>query len=76
MRQAGLTPDEVSAFDRAWTNDLFGEAGKDVAKKFAAAPENYLLFAMPASLIDGASRLTIRPTPRSIRRFLLVRLRV
>ena len=77
MRQTGLTPDEVTAFDRAWTNDLFGEtAGKDVAKKSAAAPEDYLLFAMPASLLDGASRLTIRPVPRSIRRFLLVRLRV
>jgi hypothetical protein len=77
MRQTGLTPDEVTAFDRAWTNDLFGEAaGKDVAKKAAMAAEDYLLFAMPASLVDGASRLTIRPLPRSVRRFLLVRLRV
>ncbi len=77
MRETGLTPDEIAAFDRAWTNDLFGEAaGKDVAKKAALAPEDYLLFAMPASLVDGASRLTIRPAPRSIRRFLLVRLRV
>lgn len=77
MAETGLTRDEIGAFDRAWTNDLFGDAaGKDVAKKAAAAPEDYLLFAMPASLIDGASRLTIQPAARSVRRFLLVRLRV
>jgi hypothetical protein len=77
MRAVGLTPDEIAAFDRAWANDLFGEAAaKDVAKKSAPAAEDYLLFAMPASLVDGASRLVVRPAPRAVRRFLLVRVRV
>ncbi|MBI4955265.1 MAG: hypothetical protein HY908_24795, partial [Myxococcales bacterium] len=78
MRQVGLTAAEVAAFDRAWANDLFGpEAARELpARRAAAAPEDYLLFVMPASLVDGASRVQVVPAPRAVRRFLLVRLRV
>lgn len=78
MQQVGLTPEEIGAFDRAWDNDLFGRgAARDMpARRASTGPEDYLLFAMPASLLDGASRVTITPAPRTLKRFLLVRLAV
>ena len=78
MQQVGLTADEIGAFDRAWDNDLFGRgAARDLsARRASVGPQDYLLFAMPASLIDGASHVTVTPAPRALRRFLLVRLGV
>ncbi len=78
MRDAGLTPNEIEAFDRAWDNDLFGRAGaREVpARRASAGPQDYLLFPMPASLLDGTSHVSITPAPRALRRFILVRLAV
>ena len=78
MESVGLTRDEAAAFDRAWDNDLFGrDAARDApARRASAGPEDYLLFAMPASLVSGISTVTIVPAPRALRRFILVRLRV
>jgi hypothetical protein len=79
MESVGLTRDEAAAFDRAWDNDLFGrDAARDAppARRAWGGPEDYLLFAMPASLVNGISTVTIVPAPRALRRFILVRLRV
>lgn len=76
MREAGLTDAEIQAFDRAWSNDLFGNAAaaRDApARRASPAPQDYLLFALPASLMNGASEVTITPPPRSLKRFMLVR---
>lgn len=81
MREAGLTEEERGAFDRAWRNSLYGAdtaAKKEPvgASKAAPAPNDYLLFVVPASLADGVSTLTFTPPPRAVRRFLLVRLSI
>lgn len=78
MQQVGLTADEIGAFERAWDNDLFGRgAARDLsARRATTGPEDYLLYTMPASLVDGASRVTITPAPRALRRYLLVRVGV
>ena len=78
MKEVGLTDAETAAFDRAWQNDLFGgDAARDAPSRGATAgPEDYLLFAMPGSLLNGASTVTITPAPRALHRFMLVRLRV
>lgn len=78
MKEVGLTEAEVAAFDRAWSNDLFGKAGsrEAPARRGAPAPSDDLLFVLPASLVSGASTVTITPPPRALRRFMLVRLRV
>jgi hypothetical protein len=74
MREVGLTAGEIGAFDRAWTNDLFGaSAVRELSRRAAPAPRDYLLYALPASLVDGASKVTITPAPRALKRFLLVR---
>lgn len=76
MRKSGLTAEEIGAFDRAWANDLFGDAaGREApARRGAPAPRDFLLFVMPPSLLDAASKVTVRPVPSALRRFLLVRL--
>ncbi len=79
MKEVGLTDAEIGAFDRAWSNDLFGNAGaarERDQRRAALAPSDVLLFVLPASLVNGASTVTISPTPRTVRRFMLVRLRV
>ena len=78
MRDAGLTDAEIGAFNRAWSNDLFGRAsGREApTRRGMIGPQDYVLFPMPASLVAGASTVTIAPTPRAVRRFMLVRLHV
>ncbi len=78
MKEVGLTEAEVGAFDRAWSNDLFGNATtRDMAaRRGAVGPSDVLLFVLPSSLVSGASTVTITPTPRALRRFMLVRLHV
>jgi hypothetical protein len=75
MTTAGLTADERAAFNRAWASDLFG-AGAAPARRGAIVPRDYLLYAMPASLVDGASQVTITPAPRALHRFMLIRVHV
>jgi hypothetical protein len=78
MRQIGLTAEEIAAFDRAWTADLFsqGAARELSVRRDATAARDFLLYVMPASLIDGAARVSITPPPRNLRRFMLVRVSV
>lgn len=78
MKSVGLTPAEIGAFDRAWTNDLFGSGpARELGPRRAAiGPRDYLLYALPASLADGAAKLAITPPPRAVKRFLLVRVYV
>lgn len=78
MKEVGLTEAEVGAFDRAWSNDLFGNATtrEMPARRAALAPSDVLLFVLPASLVSGASTVTVTPAPRALRRFMLVRLHV
>jgi hypothetical protein len=80
MKDSGLTSEEIAAFDRAWATNLFGAgagaARESPARRGAAAPDDYLLFAMPVSLIEGVSTLSFTPAPRAVRRFLLVRVHV
>ena len=78
MRDTGLTDAEIQAFDRAWANDLFGRnAARDApARRGLPGPQDYLLFALPQSMMGGASEVTITPAPRTLKRFMLVRLAV
>lgn len=78
MRETGLTDAEILAFDRAWSNDLFGPAAAREAptRRGSPGPQDYLLFALPQSMMSGASELTITPAPRALKRFMLVRMAV
>lgn len=78
MREVGLTVAEIGAFDRAWASDLFGRgASRDMpGRRASPGPVDYLLFVMPASLVDGASHVVVTPPPRNLKRFLLVRVGV
>jgi len=77
MHESGLTEAEVAAFDRAWATDLLGGPARETpTRRAAVAPDDYLLFAMPVSLIEGVSTLSVTPPPRAVRRFMLVRLHV
>lgn len=82
LRGAGLTPEEVAAFMRAWRDALFGStlaappALRDPSERGAHAssgPPLTLLYLMPEPTVSALAELTITPAPRTLRRVMLVR---
>ena len=67
MRGLGLTDEERAAFERAWTDALFGTA--------AGQPRDALLFWLPEARVRAIASLEITPAPPpgQVRRCILVR---
>jgi hypothetical protein len=84
LGEAGLTPDEIAAFRRAWDATLFGDgpvlAMGDMptvlTTPVAAAPmpttHTSLLYVLPAASADALATLSFTPPPRTIRRAIVV----
>lgn len=80
---AGLTSPEADAFLRAWAEPLFqtgwpeGDASavRDAPTRFRRMPSQppFVLYVMPESTVPALAELTITPTPRSVRRVMVVR---
>ena len=85
LADAGLTSSEADAFLRAWAGPLFGTswplaedeaARRDISGRFRrplAAPPPALIYVMPEATVSQLAELTITPTPRSVRRVMVVR---
>lgn len=78
---AGLTPEEVAAFRRAWDRELFGDVvaatepaptATPVASATPMAPppasSSALLYVLPRSAADGLAELRFDPAPTAVRR--------
>jgi hypothetical protein len=76
MAESGLTEEERDAFDRAWEASLYGRGVAKKSPKTQPALVDYILFVVPASLVDGVSTISISPAPKAIKRFILVRMAV
>jgi hypothetical protein len=82
---AGLTQPEADAFLRAWSTALFqvpwpaSEATRDEparrgpSRALTAPPAPYLLYILPEASVPALAELTITPTPRTVRRVMVVR---
>ena len=85
LAAAGLTTSEVDAFLRAWAEPLFGTswpldedqaARRDLSvrsRRPIAGPPPTLIYVMPEATVSQLAELTITPTPRSVRRVMVVR---
>lgn len=78
----GMTDDEASAFMVAWESELLGKTGDepDAAPfQFGVPPSalrsksDSLIYFMPESSVNRLLRLEVTPTPREVRRAILVR---
>jgi len=78
---AGLTSDESDAFMRAWSESFFQSrwsgATRDVpersARRLTQTPAPILLYVMPEATVSRVAELTIAPSPRTLRRVMVVR---
>ena len=82
---AGLTQPEADAFLRAWSTALFqvpwptSDVTRDVparrgpSRALTAPPAPYLLYILPEASVPALAELTITPTPRTVRRVMVVR---
>ncbi|MFO0556022.1 MAG: hypothetical protein U0271_47025 [Polyangiaceae bacterium] len=76
-RDFGLTTGEIQAFDRAWASTLFPNPAvvkTELPSKAALAAQDFVFFALPPSMVAAVAGLEISPLPRTLRRFLLVRM--
>jgi hypothetical protein len=84
---AGLTQPEADAFLRAWSSPLFSvswpanaaaatrdaPARRGPARSLTALPAPYVLYILPEASVPALAELTITPTPRVVRRVMVVR---
>ncbi|MFO0712728.1 MAG: hypothetical protein U0353_22945 [Sandaracinus sp.] len=82
LMEAGLTSPEADAFLRAWSESMFGVpwgAVRDAPSPSArrgralAADPPVAIYILPETLVAPIAELTITPTPRVVRRVMVVR---
>lgn len=78
LRAAGLTEPEIEAFGRAWWDEIFRTTGAGAGRRgylgtSPSPPRDELLYWLPQGSADRAAVLSFEPTPRAVRRALLVR---